>query len=504
MPRAHRSDAAQPGFFAEPAAAASPLDEDPSGAPLAARMRPRSLDDYVGQEHIVGAGKLLRRLLDAGQLPSIILWGPPGVGKTTLARIIASQASATFVAISAVSAGVADLRKVVAEARTRKPEQTVLFIDEIHRFNKAQQDAVLPVVEDGTVTLIGATTENPSFEVIGPLLSRSRVFALRSLEDADLARLIRRALEDNERGLGALSVEMDDDAIEALSASVGGDARIALNALEAAVMSVAPLPPAPSPPAERGSREDEAVSRASGDWPDGEATAQSTREDVSNARPGSPSPPAGSGTGGRAVRHVTRADVEEALQHRTYLYDRQGDAHYDTISAFIKSLRGSDPDGALYWLARMIEAGEDPLFIVRRMVILASEDVGLADPQAMVVASACQQAVHFIGMPEGFYPMAETALYLALAPKSNSVGTSYGRALADVEATRNDPVPMHLRNAVTGLMRGMGYGQGYKYAHDYAGGVAPDQTYLPERVKGHRYYEPKGIGWEKEQREGTP
>jgi putative ATPase len=418
-----------------------PLDEEPTGAPLAARMRPRSLDDYVGQEHIVGPDKLLRRLLNAGQLPSLILWGPPGVGKTTLARIIASQASATFVAISAVSAGVADLRKVVAEARARKPEQTVLFIDEIHRFNKAQQDAVLPVVEDGTVTLIGATTENPSFEVIGPLLSRSRVFALRALDDADLERLIRRALDDSERGLGDLHVEMDDDAIEALAASVGGDARIALNALEAAVMSVAPE---------------------------------------------------------KDVRHVTRADVEEALQHRTYLYDRQGDAHYDTISAFIKSLRGSDPDASLYWLARMIQAGEDPLFIVRRMVILASEDVGLADPNAMVVASACQQAVHFIGMPEGFYPMAETALYLALAPKSNSVGTSYGRALADVEATRNDTVPMPLRNAVTGLMRGMGYGAGYKYAHNYEGGVAPDQTYLPDRLKGHRYYEPLQQGKEPE------
>ena len=440
MPRDRRTDASQTGFFGEPGAAVSTPHEDASGAPLAARMRPRSLDDYVGQEHIVGPGKLLRRLLDAGQLPSLILWGPPGVGKTTLARIIASQTKATFVGISAVNAGVADLRKVVAEARARKPAQTVLFIDEIHRFNKAQQDAVLPVVEDGTVTLIGATTENPSFEVIGPLLSRSRVFALRALEPGDLQRLVRRALEDDERGLGGLTIEMDDEAIEALAASVGGDARIALNALEAAVMSVAPA--------------------------DG-------------------------------ARHVTRAGVEEALQHRTYLYDRQGDAHYDTISAFIKSLRGSDPDAALYWLARMIEAGEDPLFIVRRMVILASEDVGLADPNAMVVATACQQAVHFIGMPEGFYPMAETALYLALAPKSNSVGASYGRALADVEATRNEPVPLHLRNAVTGLMRGMGYGAGYKYAHDYAGGIAPDQTYLPDRLAGHRYYVPKGIGWEK-------
>jgi putative ATPase len=424
-------------------------DEDGlASAPLAARMRPRSLDDYVGQEHIVGPGKLLRRLLEAGQLPSIILWGPPGVGKTTLARIIAGQSNAVFVALSAVSAGVADLRRVVGEARARKaasPDQTqrtVLFIDEIHRFNKAQQDAVLPYVEDGTVTLIGATTENPSFEVIGPLLSRSRVFALRALDEPDLAALIRRALADEQRGLGELQAQMDDETIEALAASVGGDARIALNALEAAVMSVTP-------------------------GPDG-------------------------------VRYVSRGDIEEALQHRTYLYDRQGDAHYDTISAFIKSLRGSDPDGALYWLARMIEAGEDPLFIVRRMVILASEDVGLADPQALVVATACQQAVHFIGMPEGFYPMAETAIYLALAPKSNSVGSSYQRAVEDVERTHNDPVPMHLRNAVTGLMRGMGYGKGYQYAHNYDGGIAPDQMYLPERLKGRRYYIPRGLGKEPE------
>jgi putative ATPase len=342
--------------------------------------------------------------------------------------------------LSAVSAGVADLRRVVAEARSRKPERTVLFVDEIHRFNKAQQDAVLPYVEDGTVTLIGATTENPSFEVIGPLLSRSRVFTLRALNEAALETLVRRALTDPERGIAELQVDMDAEAVEALAASVGGDARIALNALEASAMSVAP--------------------------------------DASGRR------------------KVTRAVVEEALQHRTYLYDRQGDAHYDTVSAFIKSLRGSDPDASLYWLARMIEAGEDPLFIVRRMVILASEDVGLADPQAMVVAAACQTAVHFIGMPEGFFPMAECALYLALAPKSNSVGASYSRALADVEATRNDPVPLHLRNAVTGLMRGLGYGQGYDYAHNHESGIAPGQTYLPERLVGRRYYVPRGLGRE--------
>jgi putative ATPase len=421
-------------------------------APLAARMRPRTFDEYVGQEHIVGEGKILRRLSASDSLPSMILWGPPGTGKTTLARLLAAASNSAFSGVSAVAAGVADLRRVTAEARDRlrvSGQRTVLFIDEIHRFNKAQQDAILPFVEDGTITLIGATTENPSFEVIGPLLSRSRVFALKQLEPESIAAILRRALGDDVRGLGGSGVSVDDEAIEALANSVGGDARIALNALEAAVQG------------------------------------SGARDQVSGSKK----------RGAAAVPRVTREDVDEALQHRTYLYDRQGDAHYDTISAFIKSVRGSDPDAALYWLARMIESGEDPLFIVRRMVILASEDVGLADPMAMLVATSCQQAVHFIGLPEGFFPMAETALYLALAPKSNSVGRGYGSAMSDVQATRNDPVPLHLRNAVTGLMRQMGYGKGYQYAHDYEGAVI-EQQHRPEKAEGHTYYRAGKLGWE--------
>ena len=412
----------------------------PPDAPLAARIRPRTLDEFVGQEDAVGPGSMLRGSLNQGRLPSFILWGPPGCGKTTLARIVAGGVAAEFVAVSAVSSGVADLRKVVAEAQARRAggQRTVLFIDEIHRFNKAQQDVILPYVEDGTVTLIGATTENPSFEVIAPLLSRARVVRLKQLTADDLAAVVQRALDDEERGLGARNLDIDDNALRALQEGAAGDGRAALTALEIAA-------------------------------------------DLAEAA-------------GRTIIEAT--DVAQALQDRRPYYDRQSDYHYDTISAFIKTIRGSDPDGALYWLARMIEAGEDPLFVIRRMVILASEDVGLADPQALVVATACQQAVHFIGMPEGFFPMAECAIYLALAPKSNSVGSSYSRAMEGVSKTSHLPVPMHLRNAVTGMMRQFGYGQGYRYAHDERGHVARGMRYLPEELGEPQYYLPGDLGFE--------
>jgi putative ATPase len=411
-------------------------------APLAARMRPRTLEEFVGQEAIVGEGKALRRAIEEDRVPSLVFWGPPGTGKTTLARIIASLTQSHFEPVSAVSSGVADLRRIVGEARDRLGEtgqRTILFIDEIHRFNKSQQDTVLPHVEDGTVTLIGATTENPSFEVISALLSRSRVFRLEALVPEQIEELLRRALADEERGIASMKVAVDDDTVATLAAVSGGDARIALNALELAAQTAAP--------------------------------------------------------DAHGVRKVTLEHIEEALQQRAALYDRAGDWHYDIISAFIKSLRGSDPDAALYWLARMLEGGEDPLFVARRLVILASEDVGLADPAALQVAVAAQQAVHFIGMPEGFYPLAEATIYLASAPKSNSVKTAYGRALQDAQATLSEPVPLHLRNAVTPLMKGMGYGAEYRYDHDseehYSG-----QEHLPESLSGRRYYRPTEQGAE--------
>jgi len=419
------------------------------GRPLAARMRPQTLEEYVGQEAIIGAGRPLRVAIERDELPSLILWGPPGTGKTTLAELIAKAGKAHFVSLSAVSAGVADLRRVVADAAAlkRTGRATVLFIDEIHRFNRGQQDAVLPHVEDGTITLIGATTENPSFEVNSALLSRTRVFVLQSLSNEDIARIITRALADPERGLGREPIDLDEAARTRLIDYANGDARAALNTLEFAAHSAMLI--------------DER-------------------------------------------RVITLELLTAAMAKRASQYDKNGEAHYDIVSAFIKSIRGSDPDAALYWLARMIEGGEDPLFIVRRLVILASEDIGLADSNALTIAVAAQQAVHFVGMPEGHYALAHAVLYLATAPKGNAVGRAYDAALADVRETRNDPVPMHLRNAPTALMRNLGYGEGYRYAHsDPSAAIDGDlpptaklSDFRPVNVASHRYFLPGTQGAE--------
>lgn len=412
-----------------------------TATPLAARLRPRTLDEFVGQEALVGPGRLLRQAIAADRVPSLILWGPPGSGKTTLAAVLASSTHARFVGLSAVNAGVSELRKAIeqGQALRRVGQRLVLFVDEIHRLNKGQQDALLHAVEQGDVVLIGATTENPSFEVNNALLSRCRVVRLEALDEAALERILDRALSDPERGLGELHASLAPAARAHLLTAAGGDARVALNALELAAHA--------APPA-----------------PDG-------------------------------TREITLALVQEALARRTLRYDRAGDEHYQVISAFIKSVRGSDPDAAVYWLARMIEAGEDPLFIVRRMVILAAEDIGLADPQALVVATACQQAVHFIGLPEGYLPMTECALYLALAPKSNSTIATYGAAREDVLRSLDQPVPIHLRNAVTGFNRALGWGREYQYAHDFPGHHVAQQ-YLPDALADRRYYTPGDQGRE--------
>ena len=410
-------------------------------APLSARMRPESLDQILGQTHILGEGKVLRRAIETDRVPSLILWGPPGTGKTTIARVIASVTQSYFESISAVNAGVRDIRTAVQAARERSGMEgrpTIIFVDEIHRFNKSQQDALLPDVEEGTVTLIGATTENPSFEVIGPLLSRARVFRLESLSDEDISALIDRALTDPELRAGEPEAMLNDEARALLVRVANGDARHGLDSLELAVASTEPS------------------------------------ED--------------------GVRLVTIETVENAVQQQSR-YDKTGDLHYDTISAFIKTIRGSDPDAALYWLARMLDAGEDLMFIARRLVIASAEDVGLADPQAIRVAVAAQQAVHLIGMPEARIILAEATVYLASAPKSNSAYMAINKALADVRDTRNDPVPIHLRNAPTKLMKDMGHGEGYKYSHDFEDNFAAMEN-RPENVRGHRYYEPGDQGFE--------
>ncbi|MGC9358339.1 MAG: AAA family ATPase [Anaerolineae bacterium] len=412
-------------------------------APLAARIRPRTFEEFVGQEEIVGEGRLLRRAIETDRLfSSLVFWGPPGTGKTTLAMIIANLTKAHFETLSAVLDGIADLRRIVKEARERRGmygKRTILLVDEIHRWNKAQQDGLLPVVEDGTIVLIGATTENPYFSIISPLLSRSRIFRFRSLTDEQVRELLERALEDTERGYGHRNLVVDEDALDHLVMIAEGDARSALNALELAVESTSP--------------DDE------------------------------------------GLRHITLEVAEESIQRRVLQYDRSGDEHYNTISAFIKSMRGSDPDAALYYMAKMIEAGEDPRFILRRMLIFAGEDVGLADPGAVTVVAGCAQAFEWVGMPEGQYHLAEAALYLATAPKSNSVG-AFWKAKAALEEHGYRPPPVYIRDQRTLLKEEIAGQPGYKYPHAHPGGWV-QQRYLPEGVEGG-WFQPKGIGYERE------
>ncbi|HEX6133177.1 MAG TPA: replication-associated recombination protein A [Longimicrobiales bacterium] len=413
-----------------------------AAAPLAARMRPRTLDDYVGQEHLLGPGKALRELIEKDAIGSIILWGPPGTGKTTLARIVAERTNAAFVHFSAVTEGVARVREIIAEARDRKralQRRTILFCDEIHRFNKAQQDAFLPHVEAGTIDLIGATTENPSFEVIGALLSRSRVFVLQPLTPEALRAILNRALTDAERGLGALELGVDEDALGLMSVEADGDARRALNTLEAAATLA--------------------------------------------------------GAGGRITVELAR----EAMQLRFARFDKGGEEHFNILSAYHKSLRGSDADGALYWMARMIEGGQDPLVMFRRAIAMAAEDIGMADPNALQLAVAAREAFRILGPPEGYLPLAEMTVYLATAPKSNASYRALHAALEAARRTPAAPVPLHIRNAPTDLMKDLGYHEGYRYAHDYEGAFVP-QEYLPDELRGTRFYEPGSLGFEKDVR----
>ena len=412
----------------------------PRTAPLAERMRPRTLDEYVGQQHLLAPGKPLRVQIERDDTASMIFWGPPGVGKTTLAQIIAETTRATFIRFSAVLSGIKEIKQVMADAEkaAQYGSRTILFIDEIHRFNKAQQDAFLPYVEHGTIRLIGATTENPSFEVISALLSRCRVYTLRALTEDEIVRLLDRALHDKDRGLGNMGIESDDASLRLIASYSSGDARNALNAIEVAAK-------------------------------------------LADAR---------------AEKTITQEIATEALQQRTLLYDKQGEEHYNLISALHKSVRNSDADASLYWLGRMMQSGEDPMYIARRVVRMAVEDIGLAAPEALNLTLSARDAMHFLGSPEGDLALAQAVAYLALAPKSNAIYTAYGAVLSDIEATRAEPVPLHLRNAPTGLMKSLDYGKGYQYAHDEEDKVA-DMECLPESLQGRRYYQPTNEGREK-------
>ena len=433
-------------LFDEPDAVDAGVDTgDPHLAPLADRMRPRTLDEFIGQDKVVGPGRALRRIVEEDRLRSLIFWGPPGTGKTTLARIIADATAARFLPFSAVTSGIREVKQVMSEAdqyQRKSGRRTVVFIDEIHRFNKAQQDAFLPYVERGTIILIGATTENPSFEVNSALLSRSKVFVLELLTTDHLVAIQKRALEDRERGLGNERIDVGDDALRAIGVYSSGDARVALNTLELAV-SIA---------------ETDAI----------------------------------------GARMITDAVLRESMQRAVLRYDKAGEEHYNLISAFIKSIRNSDVDAAVYWLARMLESGEDPMFIARRLVILASEDIGMAEPLALVEAVAAMQAAHFVGMPEAMFALTQATIYLAAAPKSNAVLTAYAGAKKDALETEAEPVPLHLRNAVTSLMKGVGYGEGYQYAHDYDSGRAEEMECLPKGLRGRRYYNPPKAKREKD------